>query len=84
MEIIWLILAILLFLGLSIAYWQKLKKEYIEYHSADFQTSQQQIRLQKSRLQEQKIVLQSLPDLALISSVTENEDFHDLENSGSR
>jgi hypothetical protein len=79
MEIIWLILAMLLFLGLSIAYWQKLKKEYIEYHSADSQTSQQQVRLQKSRLQEQEIVLQPLLDLALISSVRENENFHDLE-----
>jgi hypothetical protein len=79
MEIIWLILAMLLFLGLSIAYWQKLKKEYIEYHSGDTQTSQQQVRSQRLRLQEQEIVLQPLPDLALISSARENEDFHDLE-----
>ncbi|PZO41440.1 MAG: hypothetical protein DCF19_09550 [Pseudanabaena frigida] len=81
MEVIWLILAILLFLGLSIAYWQKLKKEYIEYHSADSQNSQPRVEALTSKLQEQEIVLQSLPDLTQISlsSTTENQDFSDLE-----
>ena len=81
MEIIWLILGVLIFLGLSIAYWQKLKKEYIEYHLADSQTSQPLIEEQTSSLQEQEVVSQPLHDLTQISSssIRENQDFSDLE-----